>query len=140
VAAAPGATADRHQLRVVERTLHQQPLGSGPRGDHRHQKRCRAEPATFFQGTRAVQAAQQGAEVDGRYAHRFQFGKASAVESLSLEQLARRDQLEQEIERLRQTKSQMSEDAYYEALEPLLIEMARLYAEPKPEPVSDNET
>jgi hypothetical protein len=98
-------------------------------------------PATFFQGVRAVQAAKEGAEIDGRFAHRFQFGQSSQADALSAEQLARRDQLEQEIEQLRLAKSTMTEDDYYQALEALLVQLARLYAEPNAAPsAGDDET
>jgi hypothetical protein len=40
---------------------------------------------------------------------------------------AERDSTEQEIERLRQSKAGMPEDAYYAQLEVLLLRLARLY-------------
>jgi len=84
-------------------------------------------PATFFRGIRAVQSAADGAGHDGGGAHGFQLMRSPQTIVLSLEQTARRDELEREIEQLRQAKSEMGEDAYYQALEPLLVEIARLY-------------
>ena len=40
---------------------------------------------------------------------------------------ARRDQLELEVESLRAKKPSMPEDQYYARLEPLLVQLARLY-------------
>ena len=46
---------------------------------------------------------------------------------LSSELRAKRDELELAIARLRDAKSQMKEDDYYQQLEKLAIEVARLY-------------
>jgi hypothetical protein len=46
---------------------------------------------------------------------------------LSPEQRARRNELERSVKALRRKKGEMEEDAYYEKLEPLLIELAEIY-------------
>lgn len=88
--------------------------------------------STFFRGFRATQTAKDGKPVDGQQAHRFHLKAATDQRTLTAEQLAGRDELEQKVEQLRAKKSEMSEDEYYQSLEPLLVEIARLYAEPEP--------
>ena len=46
---------------------------------------------------------------------------------LSAETRARRDSLEFSISKLRETKRALPEEVYYEKLEVLLLELARLY-------------
>lgn len=87
-------------------------------------------PARFFSGIRAVQSAADGAAPDGRRAHGLHLLRSPHSTPLSLEQAARRDELEGELEQLRQSKSQLSEDEYYEAIEPILVQIARLYDQP----------
>lgn len=85
-------------------------------------------PAAWFQGTRAVRRARDGAEVDGAAAQRFVLLPSAAERRLSPEFLARRQDLEHAIQRLRQQKASLDEHDYYDRLEPLLVELARLYA------------
>lgn len=84
-------------------------------------------PADWFQGIRAVKRAKDGAEPDGARSGRLVLAASAHEQRLSAAARARRDELEQELERLRQRKSELAEDAYYELLEPLTIELARLY-------------
>ncbi len=93
-------------------------------------------PAKFFSGIRAVQSAADGAALDGQRAHGFHLMRSTESIELTFEQLARRDELEGKLERLRQGKSQMSEDEYYQALEPILVKIARLYDEQSDEETS----
>jgi hypothetical protein len=46
----------------------------------------------------------------------------------------KRDELELEIAELRGRKGKLSEDDYYELLEPLLLELARLYRDAESAP------
>ena len=52
---------------------------------------------------------------------------SEAERKLSPEQRAKRDTLELELARLRTKKATIKEDAYYERLEKLLLEMSRIY-------------
>jgi hypothetical protein len=87
----------------------------------------RGTPADWFRGIRAVKKAADGAALDGPRAHQFHLLPASAEAALPPETRARRDALELALERLRERKSQLSEDLYYEQLERLLVELAALY-------------
>lgn len=84
-------------------------------------------PADWFQGVRAVKRAKDGAEPDGARAGRLVLAASVHEQRLSAAARARRDELEQAIDRLRQRKTELEEGAYYELLEPLTIELARLY-------------
>jgi hypothetical protein len=84
-------------------------------------------PAAWFRGIRAVKKAADGAALDGLRAHQFHLIRSEQERKLSPETRARRDALELRIAQLRESKGQMTEEDYYEQLEKLLIEVARLY-------------
>ncbi|MBC7821598.1 MAG: hypothetical protein IAG10_32330 [Planctomycetaceae bacterium] len=84
-------------------------------------------PADWFQGVRATKSAKNGATVDGTRAARLHLVRSSREEQLSATHRARRDELEAELAELRQRKSQIAEDEYLQQIEPLLVELARLY-------------
>ncbi|PHX85095.1 MAG: hypothetical protein CK538_08715 [Opitutia bacterium] len=85
-------------------------------------------PAEWFRGTRATKKARDGAELDGTRARNLPLVRSDAEEKLTLEQRARRDELELAVEALRETKSKASEADYYRDLERLMLELALVYA------------
>lgn len=84
-------------------------------------------PPDWFQGTRAVKRARDGASADGPLAQQFVLVPGPAEQALPPEVRARRDQLELAVARLRDRKAKLSEDDYYNQLEGLLLQLARLY-------------
>ena len=86
-------------------------------------------PAEWFHGLRATKAAKDGAALDGLLASQFQLVTSGGERRLSSEARRRRDELETAIARLRQQKNDLSEDDYYDQLETLVVELARLYEE-----------
>jgi hypothetical protein len=84
-------------------------------------------PADFFQGVRAVKSAKAGAQPDGITAAQFVLVKNKKEKQLPAETRARRDQLERDLAALRLKKLQLPEDDYFALLEPLLLEIAKLY-------------
>lgn len=84
-------------------------------------------PADWFRGVRAVKRAAEGAEADGLRAHQLHLIPSDRERSMPAALRGRRDRLEAEIASLRDRKEALGEDAYYDALEPLMIELARLY-------------
>jgi len=84
-------------------------------------------PATFFRGVRAVRRAKDDAPVDGLRAHQLHLVPSPRERNMPPEVRARRDTLEAAAERLRRQKGELDEDAYYARLEPLMLELARLY-------------
>ena len=60
-------------------------------------------------------------------ASQLQLVPSSLERSLPPEARTRRDKLEQAIQQLREAKPEMSEDEYYQRLESLMVELARVY-------------
>jgi hypothetical protein len=84
-------------------------------------------PADFFRGVRAVKKAANGKTVDGVRAHQMNLVRSANEQELSPTLRARRDELEAQLSALRDRKSQMNEDDYYNQLEKILVETAKLY-------------
>jgi hypothetical protein len=84
-------------------------------------------PPDWFRGVRAVKSARDGAALDGFRAHQFHLVRSQAETKLSPEVRARRDALELSIAKLRDAKKTLSEEEYYQKLEGLLLDLARLY-------------
>jgi hypothetical protein len=85
--------------------------------------------ADWFQGIRATRSARDGAPLDGPRAHQWHLVRTGAEQVMSADARSRRDALELQIEALRGKKASMDETLYYAQLEPLLLQLARLYAE-----------
>jgi hypothetical protein len=84
-------------------------------------------PADWFRGLRATKKAKDNAAVDGFRSHQFHLLRSAAENALEPSARERRDQLEREISRLRDAKTEIAEDEYYRRLEQFLLEIARLY-------------
>ena len=85
-------------------------------------------PADWFRGLRPVKKARDGATLDGPYAHQFVLVLSPAEQGLPPQVRARRDALELEVARLRESKSRLPETQYYQKLEALLLMLADLQA------------
>jgi hypothetical protein len=86
-------------------------------------------PASWFRGIRAVKKAKDGTSLDGARAHQFHLLRSEQERRMPPELRARRDRIELEVVRLRESREKLSEDDYYARLEPLLLKLARLYRE-----------
>jgi hypothetical protein len=84
-------------------------------------------PADWFRGVYATKRAKDGATPDGPRAHQFHLVRSAAEQQLSTDLRARRDQLELQLSSLRERKAKMNEEKFYQELEKLLLELARLY-------------
>jgi hypothetical protein len=91
-------------------------------------------PADWFRGIRAVKKAKDGATLDGLRAHQFHLVRGEQEQKMPPTVRAKRDELELSIAQLRETKAQMTEEEYYRRLEPLLVELAKLYEQPGAKP------
>ncbi len=78
-------------------------------------------------GVGASRSELDAAAPDGLRANQFHLVRSDRDRGLPAEIRARRDKLESDVDRLRQRKGELEEDVYYDLLEPLLIDMARLY-------------
>ena len=84
-------------------------------------------PPDWFQGVRAIKTAKTGASPDGRTAARWHLIPGLRESQLPPDTRQRRDQLEQDLARLRDRKTELDEAEYLNQLERLLVELARLY-------------
>ena len=85
--------------------------------------------ADWFRGVRAVKSAQNGARLDGVRAGQMHLIRGPREQQLSAEVHEKRDTIELDLARLRERKPDLAEDEYFRLLEPLLVELARLYEE-----------
>ena len=86
-------------------------------------------PADWFRGFRAIRTAIDGATPDGSRANQFFLNPSTEESQMPAEARQRRDQLELEIDHLRQQKPDLAEADYYGRLAPLMVELARLYSD-----------
>jgi hypothetical protein len=84
-------------------------------------------PANWFRGVRATQRAKDGAQLDGLRAHQLHLIPSDREREITAEVRDRRNQLERSIAALRDRKGKLKEDEYYERLEKLMVDLARLY-------------
>jgi hypothetical protein len=86
-------------------------------------------PSAWFRGLRATQRAEESAALDGLRAHQIHLVPSDRESQMPREVRRRRDELELSIAALQAEKETLGDDAYYQRLEPLMLELARLYAE-----------
>lgn len=96
-------------------------------------------PADWFQGVRAVRTAKSGAIPDGNRANQFVLIPSQDDLQLTPELRTQRDELELQVAGLRARKSQLAEEDYYRQLEPLLVELAKLYQKAEAKPAAAQE-
>jgi hypothetical protein len=84
-------------------------------------------PAEWFRGIRATRRPRDGAQLDGPRANQFLLVRSARDRGMPADLRQRRDELELAIERLREEKQKLDADTYYARLEPILLELARLY-------------
>lgn len=87
-------------------------------------------PADWFRGLVPTKRPRDRAALDGIRAHQFHLLRSPAENALSPATRARRDALERELARLRETKPNLPEEEYYRRLETILVSLARLYDTP----------
>ncbi len=84
-------------------------------------------PAEWFRGVRATRRARDGAPLDGIRAHQLHLILSDRERGIPAPVRRRRDEIELTIAALRDQKGKLAEDAYYQRLEPLMVELGRLY-------------
>ncbi len=84
-------------------------------------------PFDWYQGTRVIVESKDKTAPDGRRANQVFFSPGVVEQQLTAGERTERDRLELKIEALRQNKTTMDEEAYYQTLEPILLELSRLY-------------
>ncbi|MBX3732010.1 MAG: hypothetical protein KF791_05400 [Verrucomicrobiae bacterium] len=89
-------------------------------------------PADWFRGVRAVKQAREGASTDGGWARTLVLVRSPGEQALGAEVRMQRDALERELEALRERKASLEPAAHAQALESVLLRLARLYEEAEP--------
>ncbi|TWT76388.1 hypothetical protein CA13_68820 [Planctomycetes bacterium CA13] len=84
-------------------------------------------PATMFRGVRSVQKAKDDVELDGRNASRVTLVANKNRLRLTIEEQTQRDAIERDLDQIRIRKSQLSEAAYLDEIEPLMVRLAKIY-------------
>ncbi len=87
---------------------------------------AKGTPADWFDGVRATRNPKQGL-ADGLLANQVFFKRRGVDAKLTPLQRAKRDELEAQLEVLRGTKSELTDEQYLLSIEPILVELARLY-------------
>ena len=75
----------------------------------------------------AIKKPDGGRAIDGLRAHQFHLVPSELERKLPHEIRVRRDELELKAAALREHKADLGTEAYYRQLEPMLLELARLY-------------
>lgn len=83
--------------------------------------------ADFYRGLQPNKKVADDKPIDGQSARKIILYSSSAAIQLNAEQQQQRQQIESAIENLRLQKNQLPSKDYYDQLEQLLLEMARIY-------------
>jgi hypothetical protein len=83
--------------------------------------------AALYDGLRPTRAKDAAAEPDGRRANQVHLLRSAGEQAMPAEARRRRDQLELELFKLRDARARMGDEDYYRKVEPLMLELARLY-------------
>jgi hypothetical protein len=83
--------------------------------------------ADWFRGIRPIKKARDNASLDGYRAHQFYLVCSEDEMKIAPNMRAKRDKLELEVMKLRDSKDNFSDDEYYSKLETLLYEIAQIY-------------
>ena len=84
-------------------------------------------PADWFRGARATKTAANGKSVDGVRAHQMILVRSAIEQGLSPEIRSQRDEQEKKLSELLSRKAGMNADDYFDQLESIMLETARLY-------------
>lgn len=84
-------------------------------------------PADWFRGVRVIKHSEKGDPPDGVRAHQVHLLPSAAERALPAELRAQRDTLVMEVAQLRARREAMAEADYFDALERVLVRLARLY-------------
>jgi hypothetical protein len=98
-------------------------------------------PPDWFRGVRATRRAKDGAPPDGIRAHQLHLIPSDQERRIPAAIRRRRDEIERAVAALREQKSRLGEEVYYQRLEPLMVELAGLYQQSRtrnsPEPAGE---
>lgn len=84
-------------------------------------------PPDWFRGVRSTRRPRDGAAPDGVRAHQLHLIPSDRERRIPPAIRRRRDEIERAVATLRDQKGTIDEEQYYQRLEPLMLELARLY-------------
>ena len=87
----------------------------------------RGTPTDWFRGIRVTKQPEDNSLPDGLRAHQLHLILSASEQKLPPETCVRRNALELQLAEVRTQKSVLEEEEYYKKLEPLLLQLARLY-------------
>ena len=87
----------------------------------------RGTPTDWFRGIRVTKQPEDNSLPDGLRAHQLHLVLSEFEQKLPPETRVRRNALELQLAEVRTQKSALEEDEYYGKLEPLLLQLARIY-------------
>lgn len=93
---------------------------------------AKGTPATFFSGVRPAKKPSEAVNLDGFRAHQLHFLPNEEEARLSPAVRKRRNELELDLERARVRKPDMLEADYLNLIEPIILELSRLYRDARP--------
>ena len=88
---------------------------------------ARGTPAKMFRGVRAIAQAKDGKQLDGSFAAQLTLSPTGQQLPLTDAELKRRGELESQLNAIRNKKDDMSDAEFDEAIEPILVELAKIY-------------
>lgn len=88
---------------------------------------ARGARADFFTGIEPAQQTADDAPIDGNRAHQWHLIPSDEERRIPPEVRQQRNAIELQLQQLKSRKSEFSEDEYYSQIEPLLVQIARLY-------------
>jgi hypothetical protein len=83
--------------------------------------------SNFFRGVRATKKAEDNTQLDGFRAHQIYFLPNAEESRLTATERKRRNELELSLESLRPQKEKLPEAEYLKLIEPIVLELSRLY-------------
>ncbi len=89
-------------------------------------------PASWYRALQPIHKADNNAPIDGFRAHQIHLVPSDPERKMPAEMRRRRDELEREVHKLRDTRATLTDDAYFAKVEPLLVEIARIYERAAP--------
>ncbi|MCY2981521.1 MAG: hypothetical protein NTU79_22910 [Planctomycetota bacterium] len=87
---------------------------------------AKGTPAVFYRGARPIRAPAEGLQVDGLLAGRIIISTTAQPDRLTDNQRIQIDNLETQVEGLRNRKKEMPEDDYYQEIEKLFLQIASI--------------
>ena len=91
-------------------------------------------PADWFRGVIGQKKARGAKQLDGLRANQFHIIVSAEENRLTPAMRQRRNELEQQLTELREDKNELPEQEYYQSLEAICLELAKLYQQTEPSP------